>query len=235
MAIALKVGDSVLGQKDNCTWGDLDWELQPPVEVYTVEDVCVEITHGFATPQSEHWDLAKTKFVDPASLDGDALDGREPLQLKHELATVKIHFTVDEESLPPWLQRLWRYVGRLLGFDGSSDAVPVTTPPVAKCAVSLTAPRSELPQHGYSQHDAPNSDRVGVDVGNIGGRGNHGRYLAPAGRIHEGDVFLEWASPELKGDVLYSDVPVQQGRLVPKVKGNERPATSQPLQTSQTS
>ncbi|KAL4256872.1 hypothetical protein AB1N83_012183 [Pleurotus pulmonarius] len=95
VSIALKSGDTVLGQKDNCTWGMMDWELQPPAEIHAVDEVSLEVTYGLGTPQYKHWALATMTFPDADSLAGDASKDREPLKVEHELATVQIHFTVE--------------------------------------------------------------------------------------------------------------------------------------------
>lgn len=133
----LKAGDTVLGQKDNCTWGDLDWELQPPAQIDAADTVCLEITHGLATPHAEHWVLATTTFADPASLDGAPVEGRAPVQLEHALATIEIHFTAHgdsrsrEELVAPGCPPLCPHPESLLGFDASSGAGPVAASPLA--------------------------------------------------------------------------------------------------------
>ncbi|KAG9227057.1 hypothetical protein CCMSSC00406_0008257 [Pleurotus cornucopiae] len=146
ITISLKASDSILGQKDIRTWRNLDWKFRPLVEIHADSEVSIVISPTLsAATQSDKQVLATASFADVLALPRRN-SRRVHLQLEHELATIRISFTVTvNQGLPVSLWdslkiRFLRYFGPLLGVDERSDAVPATAPPASNQGIPVPQP-----------------------------------------------------------------------------------------------
>ncbi|KAF4602880.1 hypothetical protein EYR38_003284 [Pleurotus pulmonarius] len=138
ITISLKASDSILGQKESKTWGDMSWKFRPPVEIHADSEVSIVVSPApSATTQlDDEQVLATITFADVPAL--PQRNSRQVhLQLEHELATVRISFTVSVNQGTPvplrdsLKRRFLRHFRALFGVDERSDFAPATAPPAS--------------------------------------------------------------------------------------------------------
>ncbi|KAF4602889.1 hypothetical protein EYR38_003293 [Pleurotus pulmonarius] len=96
-AVCLKVRGVTCVCTENWTWGDLDWELRPPIALNADDEALVMISPSSCdtTPTAHGEILATAKFADILALPRQNAR-RVHLQREHELGSVKIYFIIYE-------------------------------------------------------------------------------------------------------------------------------------------
>ncbi|KAF7439694.1 hypothetical protein PC9H_000030 [Pleurotus ostreatus] len=207
ITISLEASDSILGQKDIRTWRDLDWKFRPPVEIHADSEVSIVISPALsAATQSDKQVLATVSFADVLALPRRN-SRRVHLQLEHQLATIRISFTVavnQETSVPLWdslKRRFLRHFRALFGVDERLDFAPVTAPPASDLEIPEQQP---VPPARPGWFRPPVGGHVRPPPNQL-----HGEFIPQESHIHSEDDF--------------NAVPVDSAKIQYTMVGTKRP------------